>query len=355
MPNNINLSRKTMVFARVEQTYNTTVPIITTATPTSDAMVLYDETNPTQIDTKVVDRQVIRSSYSKNPNLKGRQLYSIQAKTMLMGSPGVFYNPATQTYDGHTGEIPTNAASPVKASFLDVLFRCCGMQATMATSTSLSIVYTPRSSGFESATIWTFMDGILHKAYGCVGNMTFNGKAGEGVDIACDIKGNLGATPVTFGGSNPVTTYPLDRKIMAESYAMTVNDASGMTLANPIVRSFSFDPGCQIIERADLNSAKGLYGLYIVDRQPKLNITVEVDNQSSWNPFAGLTSSTTLAAVDFTHAASVTNYGEKWHFRFPQCQTRDVKIADDQGVRIYNISYDVVSSTDDGDWYICQY
>lgn len=353
MANNINLSRKTLIFAKVEGTYNTTVTPTTAASASSDAMVLYDETNPTQIDTKVVDRQVIRSSYSKNPNLKGRQLYMIQPKTMLMGSPGNFYNTATGTYDGHTGETP-NGATPVKVSFLDVLFRSCGMQANIQ-SASLSIVYTPRSSGFESATIWTYMDGILHKAYGCVGNITFNGKAGEGVDVACDLKGNLASTPVTFGGSNPTPTYPVDRKIMAENYAMTISDFTTAS-TSPIVRSFSFDPGCQIIERADLNSAKGLFGLYVVDRQPKLNITVEVDNISTWNPFTNLASSSLLTTVDLTHGGTgAGNTGERWHFRFPNCETRDVKMADDQGVRIYNISYDITSVTDDGDWYICQY
>ena len=350
MANSINLSRKTLIFAKLEQTYNTEVTPTTTATASSNAMVLYDETNPVQIDTKVVDRQVIRGSYSKNSNLKGRQLYMIQPKTMLMGSPGVFYNPTTQTYDGHTGETPPG--SGIKVSFLDVLFRSCGMQATISGSSSLSIVYTPRSGSFESATIWTYMDGILHKAYGCVGNMTFEGRAGEGIDVSLDLKGNISSGSPTFPGSNPSPTYPLDRKIMAESYGMTISDFTiGST--SPIVRSFRFDPGNQIIERADLNSAKGLYGLYIVDRQPKLDVTVEVDASSSWNPFTNLTSSSNLVSMALTHGGSAN--AERWRFSFPSLQTRDVKMADDQGVRIYNISYDVVSATDDADWMITQY
>lgn len=349
MANSINLSRKTLMLAKMETAYNTAATPASSTT-SSNAMVLYDETNPVQIDTKVVDRQVIRASYSKNSNLKGRQLYMIQPKTMLMASPGVFYNPSTGTYDGHTGEAPPG--SGVKASFLDVLFRACGMQATMQAS-SLSIVYTPRSSGFESATIWTYMDGIIHKAYGCVGNMTFEGRAGEGIDVSFDLKGNMSATVPTYS-TNPATVYPQDRKIMAEQYAMTVSNF-GVSSTSPIVRSFRFDPGNQIIERADLNSTKGLYGLYIVDRQPKLDLTIEVDSQSGWDPFTSLASSLSsdLVAVDFKHGVSTT--GERWHFSFPQCQTRDVKHADDQGVRLYNISYDIVASTDDADWMIVQY
>lgn len=349
MANSINLSRKTLILAKTEQSYNTIATITPSADVFSNAMVLYDETNPTQIDTKLVERQVVRASYSKNPNLKGRQLYMIQPKTVLMGSPGIYYDTTAMTYDGHTGEAPPG--SGIKVSFLDCLFRACGMKATMG-SASLSMVYTPRSSGFESVSINTYADGILHKAYGCVGNVTFEGKAGEGIDVSFDFKGNVATSGNLVYGSNPTVTYPQDRKIMAESYGMTISDFTvGST--SPIVRSFRFDSGNQIIERADLNSSKSLYGLFITDRQPKLDVTVEVDGNSSWNPFTNLASSSNTVAVSLTHGGSAN--GERWRFSFPTLETRDVKMADDQGVRVYNISYDIISTTDDGDWMISQY
>lgn len=350
MANAINLSRKTAVFAKVEKTYNT-IETIATSGATSNALVLYDEVNPLQIDTKIVDKQVIRASYTKNPNLVGRQLYTIKPKTVLMGSPGVFYNPATGTFDGHTGEAVTGSANGVvKASFFDALLRGAGMKSTINASTSLSIVYTPRSSGHESLSIDVYVDGWKHRAYGCIGNVMFEGRGGEALDVTFDYKGNIYQTSNPSYAGNPTVTYPVDIKQLAGSYALSMTTTSTVT---PIVRSFKFDSGNQVVERADLNSSLGLYGLYIVDRKPTLELVMEVDSASTFNPWTDLAAGTAADLV-FTHGSNSSTSGKTWKFVFPtsSLQMRNVQYGDDQGIRTYNISYDIVSTTDDGEWTI---
>ena len=87
---NPNLTRKTLVVCKSEDTYGADAFGGTAATSSTDsgAYLLWDEINPLQLDTQHVEMQSVRASYSKNEDLVGRQLYMLRPKTQFMASPG---------------------------------------------------------------------------------------------------------------------------------------------------------------------------------------------------------------------------------------------------------------------------
>jgi len=354
-----NLSRKTLVLARREATGDTATTLGSTGT-NSSAMLLWDEVNPIQIDTTILDQQVVRASFSKYPDLVGRSLYMFRPKTMLMTTPGGAHSHADFGETAGTGDNCGLAAGAGKPPFFGPLLRACAVSETVTSSST--VVYAPVSSNFSAATVVVWADGLRHFAKGVVGTAVFEGRAGEGIDISFDMKGTYDE-PV--GGTIPTSvTYPLDGKALVEKESLQISTGYVAPVAHgvqdpvtgPIVRSFRFDMGVNIIERRDMNSPFGLFGLLPTDRKPTLDLVIEVENNLAgagntspyFNPWSILTSgSSALQTVTFTHGAVTAKKSE---FTFSSCQLREVQYADDQGVRTYNLSFNIVSTQDDNDW-----
>lgn len=335
-----NLTRKTLVLAKTDASFgalNTTIN--EEASVSSNAMLLFDEMNPISMDVSVVEKQIVRSSLTKSKNLIGRRLYNLKPKTMLSNAGGADKDTAVGT-----GATKTSGGIP---PFFSPLLRACGMQQSIGTS--VSVLYRPRSSGFESATAVVYADSIKHQVTGLVGTFSIDGTAGEGIEISFDMKGNY-ALPTL--GTLPSPTYPLDEKVLCQSENITVVPSSGSSFI-PIVRSFKMDLGGTTVERKDANSAFGLYGLYFVDRKPTFELVVEVDTIGNFDPFgnlASLTGSVTTHQVSFLHGAGASAGAANVGFYFGSLQVKDVQYQDDGGIRTYAISYDVFNTTDDRDF-----
>jgi hypothetical protein len=146
-----NLTRKTSVLAKIESTYNTD-PGLSAST---NAMLLFDEVNPVQRDTKIVQKDVVRSSFTKYPDLVGRSLYNLSLKTVLMGS-------------GTAGSAP----------FFAPLLKACGMSEASGSSGGGSYVqYKPVSGSFSSVYVGVYAQELLHKIGGAYGTFTMEGRA----------------------------------------------------------------------------------------------------------------------------------------------------------------------------------
>lgn len=346
---NPNLSRRTLVAARTEASYNVDsqsgVSLTTTA---STAMLLWDEVNPISVDTQVIDKQVVRASFSDYPYLIGRQLYMFKPKTLLMNSPGGSGQaPDSGDLTAAANNTGNNAVAGVPP-FFSHLLRACAL-AEGKDVTGGSVVYTPVSTGFKSATAYVFADGIRHIITGMYGNCVFTGAAGEGIEMAFDMKGSYLDPTVTAIPSSVV--YPADQKAIMKSSGMTMtrvagyNDGAYRNLP-PIARSFKFDLGVQVIERKDFDSPVGLLGLWITNRKPTLNLVVEVEqNLVSFNPWASLGGAETMT-IQLTHGATSPN---RCRFFWRETQLRNVQYQDDQGIRTYALDYSLTSAADDQD------
>jgi hypothetical protein len=351
-----NLTRKTLVLARRESTYGTdAAPGYTGAN--SSAMLLWDEINPIQRDTKVLDQQVVRASFTKYPDLVGRSLYRLKPKTMLMTSPGGAHSHSDAGWTTGTGDNTGNSAAKGKPPFWGPLFRACGVKETV--NSSSTVVYTPVSSSFSSATAYVWADGLKHISTGLYGTSQFEGRAGEGIEIMFDMQGQY-AEPSSVSIPTSVT-YPADGKSLVEKESLTISSGYVAPVSHgpqtpvtgPVVRSFSFDLGVSIIERPDMNSPYGLFGLWPTDRRPTLNLVVEVENNLAttspyFNPWTILSSgSSALQTITFTHGQTSANMAE---FTFNGAQLRELQYADDNGVRTYNLTFNLTSVTDDAEW-----
>lgn len=346
-----NLTRKTLVTIASEDTYGVDASPATSGSG-SGAYLLFDEINPLQIDTQVVEQQSVRASYSKRQDLIGRQLWMLRPKTMIMGSPGADISntaalagvdPLTGTGQ-NAGGAPTDGLPP----FFNHLLKACAMSETIDTSTSVQ--YKPVSSGFDSATAHVWADNHKTIIKGLYGNVTFEGRAGEALTMDFDLKG-------VYDKPEPVniptdTTYPADNKVLVQNEALVINNGSAYT---PIVRSFRFDVGNQIIERRDMNSSRGLYGIFISDRRPTLELVVEVDALGTFDPFDDIANETTgintTHAISFRHGGAGTSANES-KFTFNKCQLTNVQYQDDQGIRTYAFSYNLTPDADDDDFAI---
>lgn len=390
MASNPNLSRKTTILAVTQPTAGASVLGLADSTYSgnygatgvnSPAFLAFDEINPLSIDFNVVDTAPVRASLTPQKNLIGRKLTNIRPKTMWMNSPGIdlarksdqvdadglvtvagVHPTSHATYTAYqlvtsTGA-STGGATSGQGPFFGPLLRACGLKQVSAWSSS--VVYTPRSSDFELAEVWVFADAILHKATDCVGTFTLAGTAGEGIECQFDLQGTY-AAPTTPTAPTAIT-YPSDvKELMASSATTITSDGVGYMSRDasntdrPIIRSFNFDAGVTVTERGDINSAEGLFGLFITDRSPTLDLVVEVENKLSstsalpgFNPILDMAEAKTHN-ITFFHG---TTSHRKTKFEFPEAQLVDVQYADDAGIRTYNLSYSLTSTTDDGEYTI---
>ena len=345
-----NLTRKTLVVAKSELAYasNAFVNAATMEsqliTSASCALLLWDEVNPISLDTQVVEKQVLRASFSKYKDLIGRQLYMVKPKTMWMNSPGGQNN--VPDVGPGTGDFAGAAPLKGRPPFFGHLLRSCGLKETV--SLSSSVVYTPVSSNFKSTTIYVYADQLRHEVLGCYGTAQIEGRAGEGLEVSFDMKGKY-ADP-TANGVPAGIVYPQDTKELIEdasgSDSLTVSAHSGVGAAAIIVRSFRFDLGVQIVERRDFNSPDGLYGLWIIDRKPTLELVVEVDTLSVFNPWADIDDQTTHS-ISFAHGGATNRIST---FSFSAAQLTGLNYQDDGGIRTYQLQYSLTSVGDDQEY-----
>lgn len=141
------LARKTAILAKIETTYG----VDATPVGTTDAILISNQQiNP--LNAQNVDRALIRSYLGGAEQLVGTTFVDVSFDVELQSS-------------GTAGTAP--AWGP--------LLRACGM--AEAISAGARVEYTPISDTFESATLYYYDDGVLHKLLGARGSF----KLGMGI------------------------------------------------------------------------------------------------------------------------------------------------------------------------------
>ncbi|MFA7031860.1 MAG: hypothetical protein WC153_06390 [Candidatus Methanomethylophilaceae archaeon] len=190
--------RNTTLLAKVETAYGTdAVP-----TGAANAMLVSDVTITHTYAN--VGRDLIRSFMGGSEELVGTKHVAIEATVELQGS-------------GTAGTAP--AWGP--------LMRACGF-AENDLLTPDRIEYVPVSTAFESASIYYYMDGALHKALGCRGNVEINAGIGErptlkfsllGIDGGVTAAAPSGVTYASFKTPLVVTEANVAEFLMGCTYA----------------------------------------------------------------------------------------------------------------------------------------
>ena len=135
--------RKRLILAKRETTYGTDpVPVVGT-----DAVLVRDlSVNP--LDAQYADRSLIRPYLGRSDQIPTTAQYRVEFEVELAGMKGL------------------GVATPG----LSALLRACGLAETIVATTS--VAYAPISAAFESATIYAYYDGLLHKLTGARGSVS---------------------------------------------------------------------------------------------------------------------------------------------------------------------------------------
>jgi hypothetical protein len=290
-------------------------------------MLIYgDGAGVWSVDNTMIDKAALRASLTPTKQLVGR------AKGM--------FKPATVAMSKGSAGKP----------FFAPLLKACGHKETSGTvSSSSSWTYAPSDTGpssssadFQSCTAYVYSDGVLMKVNGILGTGSLSMQAGQAPDLTFDMQGTYNAPTSVALPSSPV--YPSDTKVLVESESLTIG------AYNPIVRSIKFDFGVGVVERADANSAYGFKGVHISSRAAKLEVVVEAENTlSSKDFFADLRAATVSNAITWTHATGSTS---KIIFNVPTPQVTNVAVSQQDGIKLYTVSYMCQSTTDGGDYTI---
>lgn len=318
------LSRRTVVLAKVESSSG----VDASPSASTDAMLLFGNMNPFSLDTKIVTKDVVRDSLTNNKDLVGRQLANLKLDTVLM-----------------------SRGSSAGAPFFDPLIKACGFTVASGgtAAQSSSWIYTPVSTSFSTSTIYTYLDGLLTKSFGCLGTMSLSMTAGESPDLSFTLQGTYN-NPTAVALPSP--TYPTDTKSMVQSAALSIgsyNAAAGL-----VARSISLDWGASNTERGDVNSTYGFKGLALTSRTPTLNIVCECEDTLTNKNFFTYLNSTQVSAADGSMDNITWSHGDatqsKINFTARAPMLTGIEMSDDGGLRTYSLSYKLRNNTSNNEF-----
>jgi len=322
MPN-LGLTRKTLVLAKTEATPGTPESSLVATGATPDTMLLFGSGAMFQLDTKMVKKEALRASLTPQKQLVGRRLYTVDPTTVLM----------SKASGGATGY-----------PWFRPLLKACGLaEASAGTVTSGSTgswTYTPKSSSFDSATIWIYADGLLHKVGGALGTFSVDLMAGEAPDMTFNLTGTLAAEPAASAfPASPV--YPTNTMKMVESLSLLLGSYA------PVCRSIKFTQGMGKTERGDVNSSNGFKGIHLPSRDGVLEIVIERDSDLATKNFYAIQKAATVETIGFTHGADSQS---AIVFSATGPQLGPIREGDDGGIPTWTLTYYLQHGTDDGEW-----
>lgn len=250
------LRKRSVILAKEEITSG----VDANPTPAANAILAYDVAI-TPVGERL-ERDPSRATLSPYPHLIGRRYREITFQTELRSSGASHSTPIAP----RTGD----------------LFEACGMLETLTAETiggvgDGNVKYSPASTGHKTATIYAYIDGLLWKLFGCMGNPEFVCEAGQPGKVNWTFQGTYEAagdaavlSPVTYDAPTP----PL-----VLSSGFTLNAVTTF-----VAQQLSVGLGNTIVLRDDINSPSGYAAALITARA----------GSGSFNPEA-----TTVATYDF--------------------------------------------------------
>lgn len=317
------LTRKALVLVKSESSYG----VDASPSAATDAILLDEGSGiPWQLDTKLVERQSLRESMTPGKILVGRQMSKLTLNTYLMGNGSA-------------------TAAPKWAP----LIKACGtsMSSGGTVGQSSSWMFVPVSSGFTGASIYTYLDGLLHKALGCYGSFAISMVHSGVADLKFMLDGSYVAPTEA---AMPAATMPTDTKELVQNEALTIgsyNSAAGLV---PV--SLDLDWGLERREIGDMTKAYGFGGLDIKLRRPTLKIRCcATDDLDAKNFFTYLTSPpATDGAMDNITLSHGSGAQTKINITINAPQLVGVQYADMDGGRMYDLSYRLRNTTAEGEF-----
>ena len=259
------LVRRRALFAKLETTPGTD------AAPGVTDAVLMRSVNPSPLNQETVERTLVRPFMGSFQNLPTRANVTIEAEMEVagFGVPG----PAT----------------PIAG--YDALLRICALSRTLTADTKVD--YAPVSEGIESATVYFYQDGMLHKLFGCKANLTLRMGTNEVPVYRFTIMGLYGGvsdvalpTPNVAAYQTPLAVNPIN------TTAFSLH-----SIANLPFQSLEINLGNNLVHRNLPNAAESIR---ITNRNVTGTLEVEAPKVAGFDVWAAVRAAT-LGPLSLTH------------------------------------------------------
>jgi hypothetical protein len=260
-----------------------------------------------------VERPASIGSLSNVPSVAGEKYAEIKFTVELKGS-------------GAAGTAPRIGAA----------LRACGFAQTIVSN--VSVTYLPTSSSFESATIWLYIDGRIHKITGCRGDFKIKSEAGQMCMAEFTFKGRY-ADPTLLALASP--TLESTTPQVCKSCVFTYNSRTTL-----VVKSTELELNNTVAKRPSLSDANAIAGFEITDRQPMLTIDPEAIIETSYN-FRG-DAFVTQRAISWVIGATAGNICTfsvpQFNAYYPEYEDRDELLVEKiKGECCKNVNNDEIS------------
>lgn len=215
---------------------------------------------------------------------------------------------------------------------LETLLLASGFADTFSTP---DMEYDPASTAFTSCAVRLFGEGQQHDLTGvyCDWRYDIDGP-GFGV-FTFSLKGKA-AIPTDAGIPGTLAYLPASLiPPKAESLALTLNAFSAFK-----VRKLALIGGRNVAQRPDLNDAKAFAGYAAGRRDTMMEVTVEAEALSAFNPYT-LRDAGTQMAASFSHGSVALNGMD---FSAAQAQIVNVEVEDDDPVALWNLTLKLPTS-----------
>lgn len=361
------LTRKRTILAKIESVYGTD------PTPTGSAnAMLVKNLNINPIQASLVGRDLIRPYLGNSEQLLAEKYVQIDFEVEFAGAGCVGKAPgydallracgftksvtqvsctiavssavATVTKSSHGYSVGdkvlisgcTDSALNIEATILTVpnantfTYAAVGaaddVSADGSPKLNTAVVYTPVSASFESVTLYYNVDGVLHKATGCMG--TF--------DISAAVK-NIPTFKFTFTGlyNDPAddAAPSVDFSAFQIPYLVNTQNTPGFTLFSysGLLESMSMSLANQV----SYITLVGSESVKILDRKPGGNFLFEAPTIAT-KDFFTLVSENTSGAMQFIHGPA---NGHKVQLDAPSVLLGNPSYQDSNGVQMLSVPY----------------
>lgn len=303
------LVRNTAILAKVETTYGVD-PVPTGA---ANAMLVSNlSINP--INANNVDRDIIRPYLGGSEQLLGTRYVEMGFDVEFVGAGTV-------------------AVAPAWAA----LMRACGFSETLTAVVRAD--YLPISTGFESATIYWYDDGVLHKATGCRGNVGVMMKIGERPMLSFKFTGIYNSPSASSNPSVTLTGFKVPQVVVDANSDDVTFGGTHATGTAPLIAGGAVYPsqGIEVDMGNSVNFTPLLGGETVDITQRNVTGKVTLDLTAAQEvSLIGAVEAGTLQTVGLRHGNVANNRSLLW---LPSVQLINPSKAEVNGKRL--VSFDM--------------
>lgn len=191
----------------------------------------------------------------------------------------------------------------------------------------VGVLYRPRSNDFESATIYVYYDGLLHKVTGCMGSVTFNGESGNYGTAAFNFTGQY-IEPV----DEPVPATSVFEQTKPQQVELAQLAIDG--IIDLCAQSFTVDMANNVVERDCINGSDGVNGVRLVSRNPSGTVNPEMALNRNHRFWKYLADGTQLPF----HVRVGDTAGNIVHFMSDSAQYGGLTYGDRNGIRTVDVN-----------------